>query len=445
MGDEIIKSSVEKIDDEVVLNYFKDKRVLLLLPEASIRVTIRKILAYVGIPTMAIEIAESYEDALFVMKRDAPNIVVTNDQLGRKSGLDLLKLHIELRPNRKDALFCLISTYKSMLMSSEEGEQDVEMLLTRPFTYDDFKNQFLQYFKAKMWAASTIDLLESGKEQINLGNWEEAQKILTQAKEVDANAQVYYYLAVVARYFDQDDLALNYLQQSLEMGPDNLKAMLGTIDLLLIKRKYEEAQQLVARLVQKYPVSPHRIADFMKLAIVTKSYDYVLKYCEMLKDIPVFDPEMIKGVVAGLAVGAKQLISQGKNGLAQECLEQASRYCVNYPKILTNVVGSYLELGEVGKADNLLARIVEDENTPVEKHILNLEIIYKVGESRKALMLALALLRKKVHEKKVFEIAIECSIKINRNKESIIELIQDGCVKFPELDSYYQQLEQLSE
>ena len=187
-------------------------------------------------------------------------------------------------------------------------------------------------------------------------------------------------------------------------------------------------------------MTSQKIPDFLKVAILTKSYDSVMKYCDMAQESPSLDEDMTRRITAGLAVGAKELITAGKRDLALGCLYQASRYCIRFPKILTSVVGSYITLGEMGKADQLLSRIIEDANAPIEKHILNLEIIYNVGDIQKSLILALALLQKKITEKKVFEIAIEGSIRLNRKKEAIEELIQDGAVFHPELESYYKKI-----
>ena len=444
MADEITSSTLDRIEDEDedVLYYFKNMTAVVFVQEPSVRVSIRKVLSYLGFQTRNIFIPNTIFEAEGYIDNGKVNIVITSDNVDKKSGLLLLAPHLKVHPNRMDALFCLIVSYQTMMIApSDVMDQDIEMMMIKPFSMDDFKTKFLMYFKDSIKPNDKKGMIEEAKEKILEENWAEALELFNTLYELDnKDPQIVYHLGNLWRCKGDDQKASVYFSETLEVTPTHRRALTQMVEIKMSKMDFQKAQGFAEAYVKHYPLSPHKIPEFLKIAILAKSYDFVMKYCEMAQESPQLDEESTRKITAGLAVGAKELIRSSKKELALSCLYQASRYCIRFPKILTSVVSSYIQLGEMSKADHLLSRIIEDEDAPIEKHVLNLEIIYKVGDVQKALLLALALLQRKVHDKKVFEIAIEGSMKLERNKEVIVELIQDACVKYPEFDVYYKKI-----
>lgn len=423
--------------DSKYLKYFSTMTAAIFEPNSSARSSIRKALSEIGVKRDSVFIAKSPYEIESIINKFKPNIVITLDSFESFNGLDLVEKHLEVKPNRLNAAFVVITNYNSAVSVSEIGEHEVDFMLAKPFNQNQLIEKFLNAFNEKLNPTSYLKLLEEAKQLLFVNELEGAQeKFLHAIKANPKKSAGYYYLGIIEKKLGDTSKAIQLLERALVFENHHFKSLIALFELKFEQNKFKEALSYARRVLKDYPINPRRIGQFIRLAVATKSYKDIVYYCELSKEIA-FNQTMEKFISAGLAIGAKQLIAEGENDkLASLCLEHASRYCLSFPLICLSVVDSWMKLGKIDRADSMLYKLINEEGyKTVDAYILELEVIYRQRDFPKALILALNLLKNKSYNSKVYELAIKSSIMIKRSPTFVSDLYQDAVARFPELNN----------
>lgn len=405
---------------------------------ATSKMAIRTVLTDLGIPSRSVFSANKVFELEAIIKQENPQLVFCIDELGGKSLPHLVEQHVAARPYRFDCAFIVLSNYNSAITASEMAEAGVDLIFSKPFTPQQLRESLITSFTNKLAPTPSTLAFEKARELFNRQDYVAATSQLEAIHQQDLNnVQVNYYLAECQRMSGQVDQALANFEKNLVVDSRHFLTLVRCFEIFYEKKAYQSALSMARRLLQNYPINPRRIEQYIRLAVVTHSYADLIRYCEIADDIH-SDPTTVRNLAAGLAVGAKFLLTSPIEAQDRKlillCLQHAARLGVEFPKIAQSVISSYLQIRELNLASDLLHKLnlagYENDESVRE---LQMQLHYHQSEFSKALLLSLGLIKQKHYNELVYRMSIKAAIRIGRKGDFIRELYQDGVRRFPGL------------
>lgn len=420
-------------------SYFSRFKSVIYEPNSAIKMALRSVLADIGVPAKDIYSVNTSSELHQAITDFKPQLLFISDVLDTAQMAMAIKKHQQILPFRFDTAITCMTNYNSMVTASAMAEFGADLIVAKPFTPQQLKDKLVDYFLTRLNPAPEILTLEKARELIHRQRYSECELMLQQiCTMVKPTALALCLLGDSLRLQNKLDQARQSYEQSLTLDPLNFFALIHSFDLAFDRKDYASALGFARRLLKNYPINPRRIELFIRLAVVTHAYEDLLFYCSLAEvDSLRSEPNVIRDLAAGLAVGAKYLISQDGESrdltLIRQCLYQAGRLGSDYPKIIQNVIRSDLEIGELVSAEELLQRNSIALQSEPSWRELQMILFYRQGDYAKALMNGLNLLKERYYNEEVFRISIKSAVRIDRNPEFIKELYQDALRRYPDL------------
>lgn len=417
--------------------FFSNMKVVVYEPNSSIKMAIRTVMGELGISTREFVAASTLHELELAIRTNAPNLVFTIDEFETLSIASLVRLHNEVRPSRLAAAFVVLSNYNSAVSASEVGEYGVDLILAKPFTPLQLREKLIEFFSTRVNPLPDLLAIESARELINLRDYKKAETKLVELVAKKQTAVGLYLLAESYRLQEKKAEALPFYTKALLCDQIHFMSLNRSFDLYFEAKDYSNALSMARRLLKNYPINPRKIEVYIRLAVVTHSYSDLIKYCDLADSLR-SDQNVIRGLAAGLAVGARYILGQDgelrDQKLALMCLFHAGKLGADFPKILQSVIKSYLEINQLKLADEILQRLIlSGHKDDLQTRELVMQLYYRQTDYTKALLAALNLIKDKHYDELVFRISIKSAVRIDRNPEFIRELYQDGVRRFPSL------------
>ncbi|MBF0360118.1 MAG: hypothetical protein HQK49_03865 [Oligoflexia bacterium] len=431
-----------------IIKYFKPKKALIAEPNTMIRVSIKKMFLGMGMENNNITITDSPDDANKILQKQRPHYIFASADVKGKAGIEILKLHQKIFPNRSQAGAFLLGDVSKPLAHIEALENNLEGYITPPLTIATLEDVVIKSLHDKLVITnnSSRDLIEKAKELLaNNSSSGQAIDILNDCILKDKNSfEAYYLLATISKSKNSPEDAINFFRLSLEHNPIHYNSLRYLIEMHLANKQYKEASILIERMEKNYPVNLHKISDMIKVAIALNQDAKISKYGDHLLEYSEADDITNKETVAvTMAMLGKILLKGFDKNKGIKILERAVRLSEGKKAILTNIMQTLINAGENLKAEEILNTIIDENKNDPNLKVLKLEIINSsLNEPYTVLTFALKLLGDNIKDPIVYKIAIERSLAANREKEKIQELIKDATALFPNDNSFSQYLKE---
>lgn len=427
-----LSSADQKKLEHFFAQYIGQQKIVIADTSASSRTLLANALVSMGAKANHIILASKYEIAEAEIKKNKPRVVVCDYNLERKYGLDLLQKQRALVPETKESLFLLVTGNTSQSAVAKAAEEDVDAFIIKPFTLEVLKNTILKAAISKLKPSAYVQKIEAGKKELADGKIEGSKTLFEEAKQLDtAPALAFYYEGLAETKDKKIEEAEKEFAEGLTHNKIHYKCMVGLFDILMEKKSYESAYDIVKRISQYFPANPQRLTQVLRLAIMTKNVDDVERYYQLFTNIDERNEELVRYVCAALVTCGKYYLTKNLPGRAFELFDKAAISSGSQVKILKEIVNSLLENGRTDKVEVYMKRYPAELHKTPEYQVLEFNIASHTLSPTLLIEKGQRLIQANVHDYGVYVKMIQIAqvSKMDRILESLMSQAQ---TRFPE-------------
>ena len=424
-------SDAKAIEAESFKKYLATRKILIADESASARSGVFGVLTSLGAKPTQITLSSSITDAEQEMAKVKPDIVIAEFNFGKYCGLDLLQRQREKNPDSKKTIFILLTGNTSQSAVARAAEEDVDAFVLKPFTPEVFRNTLLRAATLKINPPEYLVKIESGKAKLLSSDLDGAREDFVAALKLDpAPALAHYYLGLVAFMQKAGPKARTSFEDGLGFNKIHYKCLVGLYDLYMEQKMVVDAYQVVKKISQYFPANPKRLAEILRLAIQTQSYEDVEKYYSMFCNIDERNDTLVNYICAALVVCGKHYLKSNNRNRALELFQKAVVTSAGRLRFIKEIVQTLIDSRLAGEAAKMLERYPPEAQKTPEYLYLDFQILDLTASAIAVLNRGRDLIRIGVETDRVYEIMLHRAIesKNARMSESLLNTCQ---AKFP--------------
>lgn len=335
--------------------YLKAKKILIIDHSAASREGLKSLFLDLGAEENQLISAVKFSEALDNMKKHKPSIIISEFHVGDQSALELsieMNSYIE---NRLEKLFMIVTTNASETAVAEAAEGDVDAYVLKPFSKNHLREHILKIIYPKLNPSEYVQLIEQGKKNLELKNWDEAEKCFKKAEPLcESRSSINYYLGKINEGRGNLDEAFTCYEECLKESPLNFRCLNSKLEILEKQEKYREAYGVAQIINAAFPMSPHRLGKVIQLAVFTQNFAEVQKLFDKFKKLDHPPVSLKKMVSAALYVCGKFLVQKNMEESALRAFRDAVITGNSDPLMIEKSVIFLLEAGRKDAAEILL-------------------------------------------------------------------------------------------
>ncbi|MCM2278509.1 MAG: response regulator [Oligoflexia bacterium] len=412
--------------------YISDKKILIADPSGASRISVANILASMGAKATQFILVSSYTEAEDAIERNQPGIVITDYDLGKRCGLDLLQKQRAHNLFLKESLFVLVTGNTSQSAVAKAAEEDVDTYIIKPFTAGVFRASIMKAALTKIDPPEYLKVIDRGKEELSAGKADEALKTFEYATTLDSAPSLGCFYSGQAHNAksatDNEEVSYN---RGLEYNKIHYKCLVGLYENFAARKKHHEAYEVIKKVSHYFPANPQRLTAVLRLAIVTKSYEDVERYYRIFTSIDDRNEEMIKYICAALVVCGKYYLQQNFGSRALELFQKAAITASGRTKILREIITSLLDFGLAKQADEFLRRFPPDTHKGVDYQAMNLLVMDQMSPRTLVIEKGRELLTQNLHDPIIYRVLIRRNAE-HGLKHAVDDLMAEALKRFPD-------------
>ncbi|MCC7442314.1 MAG: response regulator [Bdellovibrionales bacterium] len=391
-------------------SFIEGKKVLIADPGAAARAGLAKALNELGVKMHQIQLAKSYDEASRLIHEHKPHLVLAEFELGKSSGLNLLQEQRSQHADAVKSLFVLVTSNTSQSAVAQAAEEDVDTFVLKPYTLEVLRSAILSAAVAKLQPSEYSRAIEEGKRLLFDGKPKEAMELFEKARKLDSKPALAFFYHGQAQLMQKSlDGAEGDYQQGLNHNKIHYKCMVGLYELLMEKRSFVEAYDVVKRISRYFPANPKRMTQVLRLAVMTKSYEDVERYYQVFTGLDRRDEELIKYICAALVVCGKHYLQTGFQSRALSLFEKAATTGIGRANLLREVIGALLAYELKKEAGEFLAKFPPEIRGGADYLAMEYAIIDADADAAHAVDRGRKILAKDIHDPLVYQILIHRS------------------------------------
>jgi len=419
---------------EEIKKFIGDGSILLLTNGQNTKVSLKKIFAEYGIKPAQIINAENFESAKHAIEEKPSKLILIDYIMDEKCTRDLISLYKENNQKELDSIICFLSIEDSEMLNVDMHEYDCDYLFKAPFTYNEFDETLKGLILSKLNMGSFEKSLCELSTNLKNEDFDIVEEFVKKFEDKGIKELKFQYLR--ASFYNRIglfDKAIEILEDLLNESPEDYKINMLLFDIYCDLSEYEKAFNLSQIYLFSYPFHPKRIENYIKCALVTKSYQSILSYGLKIDPLSELGESTFKAIAAGMIIAANELISLNKE-MAIEAAEKALKFSAFNP----NIVGALNVLLRCGQSAKVRLYIEALESFQVNNllKVIEYKAIEMEESDKNTYLKGIELVQMGIIDFSVFDIMIRSAIKVGRKKESIQEAIEDATKHFPEKKDY---------
>ena len=344
--------------------YLSNKTVLIADTHGSSRAGLAKIMISLGAKTQSVKLAQNFQAAVEMMEQFNPHVVVCDYDLDNRCGLDLLQEQRKSHTESKNCLFVLVTGNTSQSAVAQAAEEDVDTFILKPYTMDQLRISLLKAAIAKLNPSNYFKTIEEGKKLLFDGKPNEALEVFKKAITLDTKPSLAcFYHGQAEMILKALDAAQGSYSRGLEYNKIHYKCMVGLFELLMERKFFKDAYELVKRISRYFPANPQRLSSVLRLAVMTQSYDDIERYYQVFIDLDERNEELIKYICAALVICGKFYLQRSLSSRATELFQKAAVTASGNTRILREIVMALIQYELSKEAEEFLKRFPSQTHT----------------------------------------------------------------------------------
>ncbi|MBI3558469.1 MAG: hypothetical protein HY074_19540 [Deltaproteobacteria bacterium] len=433
---------LDQKEAEAFAKYLESRKVLIADPSTSSRSGLFAVFRDLGARSNLTLLVNTFSQAQATIVSDKPHIVVAEYDLGKRCGLELLQSQREQRPEEtKECLFVVVTSNTSQTAVARSAEEDIDAYIIKPFTPEVVRRTLMRAALEKIKPRDYVLAIDAGKAAMGEAKLDEAEGHFNRAMPLDPSPSLAcYYLGQVKALRDIINEAQGSYQKGLSYNRIHYKCMVGLYDLLMKQQEHTQAYEIVRRLSQYFPANPKRLAEVLRLAIVTGKFEDIERYYTIFTNIDDRDETLIRYVCAALVVCGKYYLStKVGNNRAIELFRKASVTAQGRTKVLKEIVLALLDYHLIKEADSFLSKFPPESFNSDEFLLLRFLVYNHAGKASIIIDQGRALLSRGVVDDRLYAVMIQRSAEADL-VVAAEELVYEGSEKFPEKRGIFEEV-----
>lgn len=337
--------------------FARSGKTLIADTNASSRQRMAAILSSLGARGVDLVLVSNYDDAKTFLNEETPKLILSDFNLGAMSGLDLLQMRRARDSNSKDCVFALVTGNSSQSAVAQAAEEDVDTFILKPYTIESFKRTLVTAVTTKINPTPYIQAIENGKETIAAGNLEKAEELLKSALQLDPKPSLaWFYLGQLKIIQKAVDNATTDYKNGLQFNGIHYKCLVGLHEILLQRKRYGEAYQIVRKLARYFPANPNRLSEVVSLAVKTRNFQDIIEYYEIFKAMETRSDRLVTHICAGMNVYAKLNLMRENPEVAIDIFEKVAVSSAGRTGLLRYAVETLVKFELIDEASKFLQR-----------------------------------------------------------------------------------------
>jgi len=422
--------------------YLSDKKVLIADTGTASRASIFNIMKAMGAQAQNITMANNYENAEEFIVKSKPHVVLVDYDLGSRSGLELLRIQREQRPQEtKNCLFIVVTGNSSQSAVARSCEEDIDAFVLKPYTMEGMRGIITQAALLKIEPSQYQLSIDRGRELLEKQDLAGAENEFKKALTLSTTPTTALYFLGQIEFMKK---ALDKSKENYSLGLTHNKihyrCMVGLYDLLLAQGSQKEAYAVVKKISQYFPANPKRLAEVLKLAISTQQFEDIEKYYSVFTALDQRDETLIRYICAALIICGKYYLSSnlGKSR-AKELFQKAAATAGERTKILREIIFALTEYNMAKEAETFLQRFPPTYQNTDDFMLLKFLVSQSDATQPPSPELGQKLILKGIVDERLYKVMAQGYIKKNLKEAAEMTLL-DAIVKIPQKKAEFEAL-----
>ena len=419
--------------NKAILDFFVGKTWLLVNSSSLIRHSIKKTLSQLGAKTTHLLDAKNFAEALEIIETKKPNFVISHSTINDDSAILLYEAHLNVFPNRLQSGFFVSSDEISQSEVAWALDYEMDGIIAMPLNGTSMFSTFVKAVERKVNPSPYLLKLEEARAKYLESNFAEAMNLFQEASKLDKNPfESFCYMGIILLKNDQVSEAIILFEESITCNPQYFKALKKLSEIYVQEKNYKKAYDLNLLMAQKYPTSPERIPDLIRLSIINKKYEDITNYFKLFQTINNPNLKIQKCLSAALAILGKYFASVHDTEKGVEALLSAFQFSNGKYEILKSITQSFHEL----KKSEILLDLFEKKDLSgwaKEVQILYFQALNDASaDDNKVIQCGEKLLKNNIKDISIYKGLVERSINLKRESRYIENLVLEANRTFPD-------------
>ena len=392
---------------QLLSNYLNKNQVFVVDPSSKSRRRLFRVLFELGADPEKVSLHRDFYEAEEDMKNKTPSVIISDYHLGSRSGLDLIQTQREMHPQPKNCLFILVTANSYQTTIAKAAEEDVDTFVLKPYEIETLVKTLVSSSVAKLFPDQYRKMIESGKRDMEEGNYDQAISCFQAAIEMhDRPSLAYAYMAKTEEIKSSTEGAKEHYRAGLQYNKIHFKCLMGLFELLMNEKNYNEAYEVIKKIIQYYPSNPKRLTTVIRLSIMTHQFQDIESHYQLFKRLNIQDQELIKYICAGLIVTGKYYLSNGVRTRALELFESAAYTANGEVKILRKIIHHLVEYKLAKEAYTFLKQFPQKERKGLDYRVSQYLIEDQFTDSKESVHIGKKLIREGLHDPSSYRLLI---------------------------------------
>lgn len=416
-----------------ILDYFENKSWLVVEMSSSTRTSIKKTITQLGAKMSNMFDADNFKDAEALIQSKKPHYVIGNKNINGGSTVTLFDTHMKAMPNRIHSGFFIITDENSMSEVSLALEYDMDGIISVPFTGATIIDTLLAGVKHKVEPSAYLRKIEDGRVKYIQGELDSAKETFQNALPLSKLPyEGHYFIGKI--HFDknaQDDAVLSF-EESIKYNAEFYKTLKILSALYYQRKEFVKAYNTNLQMAQKYPTSPDRIPELIRLSIINQKYEDIINYLKIFHSIQNPSYEMQNYLSAGLAILGKYFVNCNDSEKGVVALKDAFKYSNGKFEIINSITTSFQKFNKLGVLNDLFEE-ADTSNWSIEAQALQFYALNSVSsDDLRVVTIGEKLVKEKVRDIQVYRGLIDRGMKMRRKVGYIEGLVLKATMVLPE-------------
>lgn len=346
---------------EALAAVFDNQICLIVEPSASFVSAIRACLKGMGLNNTRVVIATKFREAKPVIAELKPRILICEYDLDGENGIGLVEAQqaVVSDPLR---IAIIVSKNPSDSAIAEAAEEQVDSFILKPFSSEDFKQRLTEVVIKKIHPSDYTLKLRRGNLLKAANNLVAANNFFQEAKPLNSKPSLAcFYAADVAKLQNQMEQALKEVREGRKYQPLHYRCLVAEFEILMQKKQFNEAHELIAILLKNFPLSPTRLKEVFIASVFSYNFSFLPEYYERFLKLEQRPPELVKVVSLAFFTAGKWSLGKDERASSIDYFEKALATVGREFVMVEKVVMEYVKAKAVNEAQQFLKRVLPDD------------------------------------------------------------------------------------
>lgn len=431
---------------KVLFKYLEGKSYLVIDPSKLMRVPLKKILAPFRLQVFETNPSDQYIEIEKIVSDKMPDIVFSPGKIQGESYEQLLNLHTMVAPDRYNSSFFIMTEDENINKRPEVRISAIDGIFLPPFTMQGIEQTVLKFLLTKAVSSKNKRSYYKAMVPYYSQKLDEAKSSLQNLVDNQIKSpEIFQSLGEIYSKNGNTEKAIECFINGLSDQSNHYGCIyLGLVESLKCD-DFNTAYSFATELIANHDIAPAMIESLIKVSIANKAYEDIFTYTGIMEqqiELATFEQKQI--LAAGLILCAQKFNEALDKKKTDKALELGMQYAGKNLKMLKRICHVYIQSHQTEPVEKILKLVSETFDITQEVETFEFEIETFFKDDDYIFSEGIKNLKKGLKSIDIYENIIKASIKLERKKYIIEDLIYEAQKEFPQdaerLAVYFTQL-----